>query len=371
MLKYRIMVIDDDEDARRLIAMTLEPQYEVVVACDGLDALSKLEAAEPDFAIIDIMMPLMDGYQVCEAIRRNPRFKSMQVMFLSAHGDKENIKKSYAAGANLFLTKPVDPARILKNIECTVAHEPPPLRAKRYSIEQLAKMTPGETPEPEARDESAESLRPAPAAPGDTPAKPPSASIHPELRTVPPAQPASAQPRPRILIVDDDAEMLKMLELTLRDEYEVTKASNGLEAIERMVEVTPDLLIVDVMMPKMNGYQLLQSVRRNVYFADLPVIILSAKSSARDLEYAARLGATLCLPKPYNVEDLLAKLAGITQSPGFKIHPKRMSLFEINQRDYAEHKSRIARKEEREAQRRMALIQDLSESEKNKDPRKK
>ncbi|MRR30105.1 response regulator, partial [bacterium] len=86
MSRYRILVVDDDEEIRRVLKLTLSTRYEVVEACDGLDALSKLEDYEPDFAIIDIMMPLMDGFQLCEAIRRHKSFKVMQVMFLSAHG---------------------------------------------------------------------------------------------------------------------------------------------------------------------------------------------------------------------------------------------------------------------------------------------
>jgi len=66
------------------------------------------------FMVIDIMMPLMDGYQLCEAVRRHPRFSRMQVLFLSAFASKDNIKRGYAVGANLFMTKPVDPERVLK-----------------------------------------------------------------------------------------------------------------------------------------------------------------------------------------------------------------------------------------------------------------
>ena len=140
MGKYRIMIIDDDADTRHLIGLALRPRYEAVEVCDGLDALSKLELYEPDFAIIDIAMPVMDGFQVCEAIRHHQKFNSMQVMFLSGHDDKESIKKSYAVGANLFMTKPVDPERILKNIDFTIAHTPPPLHVKRHTTEEIERL---------------------------------------------------------------------------------------------------------------------------------------------------------------------------------------------------------------------------------------
>lgn len=337
MGNYRIMIVDDEEDTRRMIALALQPHYEVVEALDGLDALSKLDAYEPDFAIIDLMMPLMDGYQVCEAIRRHPRFRDMKIMFLSAYGSRENIKKGYAVGANLFLTKPVEPERIVKNIDFTVAHEAPPLRPKRYSLLQLMQMGGEVKPEP----------------PATTPA------VHPAADAAPAAGPAAAGApalRPRILMVDDDEEMLLMLDLALRDRYEVTRAANGIEAIEQMADYQPDLMLIDVMMPKMNGYQLLQSIRRSTYFGHLPVVVLSAKSSPKDQEYALRLGANLFLPKPCAIAGLIASLEGITQAPGFRIRPKRLSLYEIRQHD---HDRSQARREQFERERNDKRIQDI------------
>jgi DNA-binding response OmpR family regulator len=362
MAKYRIMIIDDDDDARRMLAMALRARFEVVEASDGLDALSKLEIFEPDFAIIDIMMPLMDGYQVCEAIRRNPRFGATQVLFLSAYGSKEHIKKSYAVGGNLFMTKPVDPERVLKNLDFTVKHEPPPLRPKTYTIEQLMAMD--SAPKHSAPLPAAPlSAAPHPAAPPSPPPAAPEAqaAVHP-----PPAEAKTGKEQtPRILAIDDDTEMLKMLELALRDEFEVTTATNGLEAIECIVEHNPDLLLLDIMMPKMNGYQLLQSVRRNAYYKALPVIVLSAKSSPKDREYAARLGATNFIAKPYHVDELFAMIHSITQAPGFKVSAKKYTLYEIRERHYSEDKIRAERRKEIDRKRKYQAMQDVIDEGKN------
>jgi CheY-like chemotaxis protein len=341
MGKYRILIVDDDDDARKVIGMALRPAYEVVEACDGLDALSKLETYEPDVAIIDIMMPLMDGYQLCEAIRRNPRFKAIQVMFLSAYAGTDNIKKSYAVGANLFLTKPADPERILKNIDFTIAHEPPPLLPKRYSIEQLAAMEQANTGKLQAaREEFVErptrDWRPREEGIfGDGPAP----AAQPVTRALRPAD--GAAPRARILLVDDDAELIQMLDLALREQFEVTTAGNGFEAIERMVTWQPDLMLIDVMMPKMNGYQLLQSIRRNAYFAATPVVVLTAKASPKDKDYALRLGATAFLGKPFHMEELMGTLEAITGAANFRIRPKAMSIYEIRSHTAAEQSRRV------------------------------
>ncbi|MEN6626266.1 MAG: response regulator [Candidatus Sumerlaeia bacterium] len=319
MSRYRILVVDDDEEIRRVLKLTLSTRYEVVEACDGLDALSKLEDYEPDFAIIDIMMPLMDGFQLCEAIRRHKSFKVMQVMFLSAHGSKDNIKKSYASGANLFMQKPVEPERLLRNVDFTIQHELPPLRNKKYSIEQIRQMEAeksGAAPAPAAE--------PAPSRLAAAPQRPAAAPP-----TNPMLAPVHGRVKPRLLVVDDDEEMLTMLAMALRDDYEVTVAVDGLDAIQRIVEYEPDMLLLDIMMPRMNGYQLLQSIRRNATYKNLPIVVISAKSTQRDIDYAIRLGANEFLAKPYRIDQLLKMIEAVAGRPGFQIQPKRLSIREI------------------------------------------
>lgn len=359
MSRYRILVVDDDEDLRRVIKLTLSNRYEVVEACDGLDALSKLETYEPDFAIIDIMMPLMDGFQLCQAIRRHKSFKVMQVMFLSGHATKENIKKGYAAGANLFMTKPVDPERLLRNVDFTIQHELPPLRNKQYTIEQLRQMEVGQGAAPAAgpeADEPVATRREQPAPPRT--AVPPRVAVPQRPAAPPAADPGAA--KPRLLIVDDDEEMLQMLNLALRESYEVTAAVDGMEAIQRIVEYEPDLMLLDIMLPKMNGYQLLQSIRRNMSYKNLPVIVVSAKSSQRDQEYALRLGANQFLAKPYRIDQLLKTIESFTAKPGFQVQPKRLPLNEIVAILAAEEQARKDKEAAQERRRQYNAIRNVA-----------
>src|SRR5438046_8418180 len=108
VFKWRILIVDDEDDIRTIVRASLASKYEIIEARDGLDALEKIELGEPDFVVLDVMMPLMDGFQTCEAIRRHPRYKHLSVLFLSALNSKEDMKKGYGAGANLYLTKPFD-----------------------------------------------------------------------------------------------------------------------------------------------------------------------------------------------------------------------------------------------------------------------
>ncbi len=102
------------------------------------------------------------------------------------------------------------------------------------------------------------------------------------------------------------------------------------------------------MMPKMNGYQLLQSIRRNAFFRNLPVVVLSAKSTPKDREYAARLGATNFIPKPYQIEELMETLLEITRAANFEIRPKKTGILEIRKRTYLDHTERVKKEQARQ-----------------------
>jgi CheY-like chemotaxis protein len=350
MGKYRILIVDDDEDARHILSMALCPKYETVEAHDGLDALARLDASEPDMAIIDVMMPIMDGYQLCEAIRRHPNHGKMPVLFLSAYGSKENAKKSYESGGDLFMVKPIAPDRVLKNVDLTIEQAKPEMRVKRHTIEWLASASTNDLVKLVKLGEAmGEAKGEAPPPPPQLPARPApggalnarftAASASPAPAPAPASSQAAAGARPRILVVDDDPEARIMIELSLRDQYEIAKASNGMEAIERLVDCEPDLMLVDIMMPKMNGYQLLQSIRRNPLFCEMPVIVLSAKSSPRDRDYAAKLGATAYLAKPYQVEEMLQTLRVITSAVGFRARSKSRSIEQIHRERVLDEKA--------------------------------
>lgn len=346
MGKYRILIVDDEADVRAVLSATLRHHYEVLEAHDGLDALEKIGRVEPDFVLMDVMMPLMDGYQACDAIRKNARFSSIPVMFLSALGTKEDIRKGYSVGANLYLTKPFEPARLLRNIQLFFDTNPPRSGPKTYTLAQLhewEKTHQQPITDVHEAETAHDFLSPAappravaqPAAPPPVaPPEPPSEPMPPitDLATpLPEPQPPRPHPasRIRIMVVDDDPEVISMIRIILADRYEMTFAMDGLQAIERIVRHQPDILVVDIMLPKMSGFQLCQSLRANKTFSKTPILICSAKSTDRDIAYAKRVGATDYLVKPFTSTDLLDKITTLIRSPDFFIRPKFMSIDEV------------------------------------------
>jgi DNA-binding response OmpR family regulator len=112
-----------------------------------------------------------------------------------------------------------------------------------------------------------------------------------------------------ILVVDDEQRILNFLSSKLRASgYEVLTASNGTEALEQVQAQEPDLVVLDVMMPKMDGFETLKDLRT---FSSVPVIILSAKGSNADKVKGLDLGADDYLAKPFSPDELIARIEAV------------------------------------------------------------
>lgn len=110
----------------------------------------------------------------------------------------------------------------------------------------------------------------------------------------------------KILVADDEPNIVRLLQVNLeREGYLVSIAADGREALAAIRSFEPDLVVCDVMMPKMDGLSVLKVVRRDEDTVDLPFIMLSAKAQEEDLERGYRAGADLYLVKPFNPAELI------------------------------------------------------------------
>jgi diguanylate cyclase (GGDEF)-like protein len=113
----------------------------------------------------------------------------------------------------------------------------------------------------------------------------------------------------RILVVDDDSTLQsRLIELLVLNGYVVDQASNGIEAIQKSTTFSPDLVILDIVMPKMDGLKFLRQFRENRYTEDTPVIMLSSKQESKDIKTGFELGANDYVTKPFDNEVLLAHI---------------------------------------------------------------
>lgn len=111
----------------------------------------------------------------------------------------------------------------------------------------------------------------------------------------------------KILVVDDEPQLVRIVQFNLeRAGYEVRTAFDGLEALERVEEEVPDLIILDVMMPRLDGFETLRRLRENPHTREIPVMMLTAKAQDVDVLRAWQQGADCHLAKPFNPQELLS-----------------------------------------------------------------
>ncbi|MFP4133766.1 MAG: response regulator transcription factor [Halothece sp.] len=113
----------------------------------------------------------------------------------------------------------------------------------------------------------------------------------------------------KLLLIDDDPNLILLVQDYLDFQgYQVTTADNGKEALERLEEDIPDLIICDIMMPEMDGYELVERIREDSRISWIPVIFLSAKGQSTDRVRGLNIGADVYLIKPFEPEELVAQV---------------------------------------------------------------
>ena len=113
-----ILIVDDEPSIVVPIQFLMEQQgYSVIVAENGHDALDLIYKYKPDLILLDIMLPGIDGYEVCEIVRLNPKLRDVKVIFLTAKGREVEIAKGLALGADAYITKPFSNAELVAKVK--------------------------------------------------------------------------------------------------------------------------------------------------------------------------------------------------------------------------------------------------------------
>ena len=115
--KYRILIVDDDKAVVRLLLEVLGDEYTIETAFSGEEGLQIVKVFHPDIILLDIMMPGMNGYEVCRTIRKDPKLAFIKILLLSEKSSLEERLEGYRAGANDYLTKPFDPSELVAKIQ--------------------------------------------------------------------------------------------------------------------------------------------------------------------------------------------------------------------------------------------------------------
>jgi DNA-binding response OmpR family regulator len=113
-----ILIVDDEPSIVVPIQFLMEQQgFSVLVAENGEDALDAIYKYKPDLILLDIMLPRIDGYEVCEIVRLNPEYRKIKIIFLTAKGREVEIAKGLALGADAYITKPFSNTELVAKVK--------------------------------------------------------------------------------------------------------------------------------------------------------------------------------------------------------------------------------------------------------------
>jgi DNA-binding response OmpR family regulator len=114
----RILIADDEPNIVISLEFLLKREgYDVIVAQNGAEALVRIRAERPDMAILDVMMPLRNGFEVCQELRQDPEFTDLRIMMLTAKGRDTEVSKGLALGADVYMTKPFSTRELVAKVK--------------------------------------------------------------------------------------------------------------------------------------------------------------------------------------------------------------------------------------------------------------
>ncbi len=117
MEQLLVLLVDDNVKNLQLLGSLLNEHYKTAVALNGFEALTFVRNKRPDLILLDIMMPEMDGFEVCEELNKDPELKKIPVLFLTAKADAETVVKGFKIGAKDYITKPFNHDELLARVK--------------------------------------------------------------------------------------------------------------------------------------------------------------------------------------------------------------------------------------------------------------
>ncbi len=249
-MKKIIFVIDDEIEILELLKdRLLASDYQVFTFLDSEEAMKSLKTLTPHLIVLDMMMPKLDGIEFLKALHQNSL--DIPVIMLSAKTQATCILDAKSLGAQDYLFKPFEATELLNSIQ-RILHNNTVHQQERKEI-----MTQNK--------------------------------------------------KPKILIVDDAQDMLNLMESRLVSEgFEVIKCSDGVTGFELLVKDPPDLILLDIKMPKMDGYTFIKQMHRDEELLKIPVILVTGYDTMVDLFTVE--GIVDYIIKPFDAEALIKKI---------------------------------------------------------------
>ncbi|HKI79560.1 MAG TPA: response regulator [Ignavibacteriaceae bacterium] len=264
-----ILIIDDDKTIRKLIEHHLKKNnFNTLVAGGSEDGLVILQNNKVDLVLCDVTMQGMDGFEFCKKVRQDAKFKILPFVFVTAKNTIEDKSNALEAGGDDIITKPFDVKELILKVRA--------LLRKADIYKAYGKTTQEKNVEDSFADDKA-----------------------------------------KILLVDDDNTMTKLFQFSLNKEgFDCATASSAEEGLKKAKEYHPDIIVSDIMMPKVDGYQFRKMLLEDTNLKSVPFVFLTAKGEETDILEGYDLGITDYVIKTAGPRVVVAKVSAIIKSLG-------------------------------------------------------
>lgn len=288
--KKRIIIVEDDTVLRDVLAEKLQRSgYIVDIAQDGVIAMERIRAVRPDCILLDILMPRKSGIEVMEEMHADENLRGIPVIIISNSGQPVEIKRAQELGAKEFLIKAVfDPNEVLEKLR-----------------KVLAGSTMASQGEWGVRTQNVTGS---------------GAVEHPVVESVPVTQAVTGTPTAEgtpvaeekifILVIEDDKFLRELLVRKLSAEgFDVKNAIDAEAAFIILAERTPKIILCDIILPGVDGFEILRRIKEDPKLVDVPVVMLSNLGQKEDLERAMNLGAKDFMVKAnFTLDEIVTKV---------------------------------------------------------------
>ncbi len=255
----KILIIEDEKILLEVLQKKLSREgYEIITAKDGLEGLEKIRAESPNLVILDIVIPKMGGFEVIEKMREEPDLKSIPIIIISNSGQTVEIEKALRLGAKDYLIKTeFDPKEVIEKVK------------KQIGEEKKVSATTNKNEGGKLNKDG-----------------------------------------PKILIIEDDQFLRGLITRKLeKEKYVISEAVDGEEGLRKIREEKPDLILLDLILPSLDGFEVLREAKSDPEVKDIPVIVLSNLGQKEDVDRAFSLGAVDYLIKAhFTPEEIIEKV---------------------------------------------------------------
>ncbi|MCK4524956.1 MAG: response regulator [Candidatus Andersenbacteria bacterium] len=283
----KILIMEDEKILQDLLKKKLEKEgHDVLAVDDGEEGLKVIGDYMPDLLLLDIMMPKVDGFEVLEKIKKDEILSSIPVIIISNSGQPVEIKRAISLGIADYIVKvDFDPDEVIGKVKKFFA-DPNYAQTKKNS--DVADVNKKEEEEEVIGEEVIEKE---------------------ENKT-----------GARVLLVEDDDFLRKICKTKMeREGFNVSVAINGKEALKKIIEGDPQIVLLDIILPIMDGFEVLKRVKEDSSKSSIPIIMLTNLGQESEIEKGFKLGAEDYIVKAHlTVGEIIEKVKEILKKKNIK-----------------------------------------------------